>query len=165
MGYGLIIIPLLAILYIPLLIFSVRFYKKSKLLAKIEDDSFLNPKSFKKTIVFIYTITILFVNGRIIGPLINGIIKQDITLFNSGIKRAISRWDSLDNIFQYWIYLILIYFFIVFIRIILENSGEKLEQYNKYIFSIFNLCLHPFIISSFFIRIFRWDQAINNWLF
>lgn len=164
MGYGIIIIPILAILYIPILVFSIDFYRKSKPLAISEEEAFTNPKSFKRTIVFIYIIMILLTQGKITGNIIGGIVQQDIGLFGIGIKRAFGMWDSVDNIFQYWAYLLLTFLFIEFIRIIFENPGEKLKQYNKYILSIFNLCLQPLIITSFLIRIFRWDQPINNWL-
>ncbi len=165
MGAGLIIIPLLILLYFPVFILSIKFYSKAKLLSKLENEKSNNPKSIKRLIVLLYIVAALFGGDAKFVNVISSTIFMDWYWFKSDLKRAVLGWDDLGVIFNYWMLILLVCLFVCFFAYILKKyNNANIYKYNLYNLAIFNLLLQPFIIVSTLGRLFGWEQMANQWL-
>ena len=172
MGFGLVLIPALALVYVPIFLWSLSFYRKSKALSEQETNDFSSSALLKRTILFFYVIA-AFCNenfGDIIYDILYyTVLDPDPRLFEywlkQDLKRAFFGWDDLYDISNYWAAILVAFVVgIAFAYLVEIFSVNRLYKYNVYVLAFFNMLLHPFIIFSFVGRLARWEPIVNDYL-
>ena len=166
MGFGIILIPLAILVYIPFLIWSVYYYLKTKDASRQEAIAFASRIPLKQTIVLCYVVAVLSNDNfiRVIRTIIDaigyGIIDGDARLSGSlirDLKWALLSWDDLYDIAWYWATIVAAFAAGMAIAFLAEKfGGKRLYRYNIHKLAFFNLFIHPFITLSIIGRLFRW---------
>lgn len=172
MGFGLILIPALALVYVPIFLWSLSFYRKTKALSEQEAKDFASSALLKRTILFFYVVA-AFCNenfGDIVADILYyAVLDPDARLFEywlkNDLKRAFLGWDDVYDISNYWAAILVAFVIGIAIAYLVEIfSVNRLYKYNVYVLAFFNMLLHPFIMFSFVGRLFGWEPMANDFL-
>jgi hypothetical protein len=171
MGAGLILVPLSILIYVPILIWSITFFYKSRALSKLEREHFSASIAARRSIVLFYVMAIVSNEhfATVIWHAIGHTINEDWYWLNYWLKHDIKTmlfgWDAWSDIIYYWISILIAYLIGFAIAYSTEKSNKgRLYKCNAYKLAIAIIFIHPFIIISMLSRLFGWEPIVNKWL-
>ena len=171
MGAGLLLVPLSILIYLPVLIWSVYFYRKTTKAYKQDSDQPIPHFALRQLVALVFVVALLSNEnfGDVVFDALQYSIDREWHWFvywlKSDIKRLFLGWDDWYDITYFWISVVVAYVIGYLLAYATTRSRtSKLQQYNTKTFASVILVVQGLIVISVLGRLFGWEPMANEWL-